>query len=96
MTEPELSELEEYCRWRHEVEPEIPLRLITEVRRLRTALAYYAEHAHWQDGPNGSNGPGQVFSPGDRSESGLPGYACAEQALQGEAADTAADKGTTI
>ena len=22
-----------YCRWRHEVEPEIPLRLITEVRR---------------------------------------------------------------
>ena len=90
MTEPELSELEEYCRWRHEVEPEIPLRLITEVRRLRTALAYYAEHAHWQDGP------GQVFLPSDRSESGLPGYAYAEPALQGEAADTAADKGTTI
>ena len=33
MTEHELSELDDYCRWRHEVEPEIPLRLITEVRR---------------------------------------------------------------
>ena len=33
MTEHELSELDDYCRWRHEVEPEIPLHLITEVRR---------------------------------------------------------------
>ena len=84
MTEHELSELEKYCRWRHEVEPEIPLGLITEVRRLRTVLAYYAEPTHWH---KGSDGAEQIFTPSDPPETGLQGYACAEQALQKEAED---------
>ena len=88
MTVHELAELEEYCYWRHEIEPEIPLRLIAEVYRLRKALAYYAEHAHWQTGPatdpNDPSCPMQIFTPADPSEEGLQGYTCAEQTLLGE------------